>query len=617
LTINKIQLDKAVIRFAGDSGDGIQLIGSEFTNTTALAMNDLGTFPDFPAEIRAPVGTVAGVSGFQIQFSSDKIYSSGDLCDTLVVMNAAALKKNLTFLKKGGVIIANEDGFDSKNLRLAKIEEENNPLKNDELSNYQVYVVPITNIVKEALKDQGLGTKEAERSKNMFVLGLLYWMYNRKIGFTTQFIERKFSKYPDIAKANINTLLAGYNYGETAEIFHTTYEIGQATFQKGTYRNITGNVATAYGLIAAAQKAELPLYYGTYPITPASDILHELAKHKSFGVMTFQAEDEISAVTSAIGASYAGAIGVTASSGPGIDLKSEAMGLAMMLELPMVVIDVQRAGPSTGMPTKTEQADLLLAMYGRHGESPMPIIAAQSPTDAFMAVYEAMKISIEWMTPVFFLSDGYIANGSEPWNIPHVDDLPSISKHYATDYQLRESKYMPYQRDARLVRTWALPGVKGFENRIGGIEKEDVTGNISYEAKNHEKMTQIRAQKVENIAQYISPLKIETGKESGKVLVLGWGGTFGILKTAVTELINEGFDVSQAHLRWLNPFPANIKEVMDSFEYVIVPEINTGQLSLLLRAKYLKDIIKYNKVQGLPFNVQEIKDKVMEVITKV
>ncbi|MGZ5244557.1 MAG: 2-oxoacid:acceptor oxidoreductase subunit alpha, partial [Bacteroidia bacterium] len=580
-------IDKVVIRFAGDSGDGIQLIGSEFTNATALSMNDLGTFPDFPAEIRAPAGTIPGVSGFQIQFGSVEIHTPGDDCDVLVVMNAAALKKNISYLKKGGIILANEDGFDTKNLRLAGYPDDAKPLEDPKLADFQLHTLPITKLTRDGLKDLKLGTKEADRSKNMFVLGLVCWMFHRPLKGIEEYTEKKFARNPEIKDANLRALHFGYNYGETTEMFANRYEVKPAKMASGTYRGVTGNLATALGLVAASAKSKIQLFYGTYPITPASDILHELAKHKNFGVITFQAEDEIAAISSAIGASYGGLLGVTGSSGPGLDLKSEAMGLALMLEIPLVVVDVQRAGPSTGMPTKTEQADLLMAMYGRHGEAPMPILAANSPSDCFQTVYEAAKIAVEFMTPVYFLSDGYIANGSEPWKYPKADELAEIKANWATSEDNSTGKYMPYLRDEKLVRKWAVPGIAGLENRIGGIEKEDPTGNISYDALNHEKMTHTRAKKVENIADYIPELKLESGPSTGKLLILGWGSTYGIIKTAVNELRAEGVEVSQAHLRHLNPFPRNLESILKNFDQVLIPEMNMGQLSLLIRNKFL------------------------------
>jgi 2-oxoglutarate ferredoxin oxidoreductase subunit alpha len=615
MATNVQELKDVVIRFAGDSGDGIQLIGSEFTKSTSLAMNDLGTFPDFPAEIRAPVGTLPGVSGFQIQFGSHEIFTPGDASDVLVVMNAAALKKNVDNLKEGGIIIANEDGFDNKNLRLAGYAEGENPIYDKKITDrFKLIMIPITKLTREGLKDLKLGTKEMDRSKNMFVLGLLSWMYSRPLESTLSDIRKKFAKNPDIAEANIRTLNYGYNYGETIEAFENRYSVKPAPLPAGMYRGMTGNGATALGLIAAAHQAGLQLFYGTYPITPASDILHELSKHKNFNVITFQAEDEIAAVSSAIGASYGGSLGVTASSGPGIDLKAEAIGLAVMLELPLVVIDVQRAGPSTGMPTKTEQSDLLLALFGRHGESPVPVIAASSPSDCFDAVYDAVKIATEWMTPVFFLSDAYLANGAEPWKYPQIEDLKPIAPVYATKDDSEEHPFYPYLRDENLVRKWPVPGIAGLENRIGGIEKEDPTGNISYDPKNHEKMVKTREQKIQNIAGYIPELEIETGKNNGKILVLGWGSTHGTIKTAVRELIAEGLEVSHAHLRFLNPFPRNLEEVLRNFERVLIPEMNTGQLRMLIRSKYLIPAEGFNKIQGQPFKVAEVKARVKEML---
>jgi 2-oxoglutarate ferredoxin oxidoreductase subunit alpha len=611
------EIKDVVIRFAGDSGDGIQLIGSEFTMATALAQNDLGTFPDFPAEIRAPAGTLPGVSGFQIHFGSHEIHTPGDLCDVLVVMNAAALKKSMVYLKKGGIILANEDGFDAKNLRLANYPDDAKPLEDTDLKDkYSLHVIPVTKLTREGLKGLGLGTKEADRSKNMFILGLICWMYHRPLDSIIEFANKKFARNPEILDANLKALNIGYNYGETAEIFANRFEVKPAKMASGTYRGITGNIATAYGVVAASVKAGMPVFYGSYPITPASDILHELARHKNFGVVTFQAEDEIAAVSSAIGASYGGSLGVTASSGPGIDLKSEALGLAMMLEIPLLMIDVQRAGPSTGMPTKTEQADLLLAFFGRHGEAPLPIVAAQSPADCFDAVYEAARLAVEFMTPVFFLSDGYLANGTEPWKFPKTSELKQIKANYATIEDKVNDKFYPYQRDERLVRKWAIPGTAGLENRIGGIEKEDLTGNISYDPANHENMIRIRAQKVANVADAIPLLKLDSGPEKGKLLILGWGSTYGTIKTACQELHAEGYEVSHAHLRYLNPFPKNLGEILSSFDQVLIPEINAGQLIMLIRSKYLIPAIGLNKVQGLPFSVAEIKNKVAELMNK-
>ena len=609
-----IQEKEAVtILFAGDSGDGIQLTGTQFTNTAALFGNDISTFPNFPAEIRAPQGTLAGVSGFQLHFGSIEINTPGDACDVLVVMNAAALKANLRQLKTGGIIIANLDGFDPKNLRLAKYPEGVNPLTDNSLERYKVITIDVTKITRECLKDSGLGTKEMDRSKNMFVLGFIYWLYNRNLDISIKFIQEKFAKRPELIDANLKVLQAGYNYGETSEEFASRFEVKAAKLESGTYRNIMGNQATALGLIAASQKSGMKLFYGTYPITPASDILHELSRHKNFGVLTFQAEDEIAAITSAIGASFGGNLGVTASSGPGIALKTEAIGLAFMLELPLVIINVQRGGPSTGLPTKTEQADLMQAIYGRNGEAPVPVIAAQSPADCFNAVYEASRISVEHMTPVFFLSDGYIANGAEPWKFPSAANLQAFKPNFAQKEMLKEGeKFLPYKRDEKLARNWAIPGTSGLEHRIGGIEKENETGNISYDPENHEFMVKLRQEKVDRIANYIPLQKVDNGNESGKIAIVGWGSTYGSIKTAVRQLRAEGIDVSHIHVRYLNPFPKNFEQLLRSFETIIVPEINNGQLVKIIRDKYLIDAKAFNKIKGLPFSVEEIVNKVKE-----
>jgi 2-oxoglutarate ferredoxin oxidoreductase subunit alpha len=614
-----IQEKEAVtILFAGDSGDGIQLTGTQFTNTAALFGNDISTFPNFPAEIRAPQGTLAGVSGFQLHFGSIEINTPGDACDVLVAMNAAALKANLRQLKTGGIIIANLDGFDPKNLRLAKYPEGVNPLNDNSLERYKVITIDVTKLTRECLKDSGLGTKEMDRSKNMFVLGFLYWLYNRSLDISIKLIKEKFAKRPELIDANIKVLQAGYNYGETSEEFASRFEVKAAKLDSGTYRNIMGNQATALGLIAASQISGMKLFYGSYPITPASDILHELSKHKNFGVLSFQAEDEIAAITSAIGASFGGNLGVTASSGPGIALKTEAIGLAFMLELPLIIINVQRGGPSTGLPTKTEQADLLQAMYGRNGEAPVPIIAAQSPADCFDAVYEAARISVEHMTPIFFLSDGYIANGAEPWKFPSSANLKAFKPYFAKKEMLNEGeKFLPYKRDEKLARNWAIPGTAGLEHRIGGIEKENETGNISYDPENHEFMVKLRQEKVNRIADYIPLQKVDNGNESGKIAVVGWGSTYGSIKTAVRQLRAEGIDVSHIHIRYLNPFPKNLEQLLRSFQTVIVPEINNGQLVKIIRDKFLIDAKPFNKIKGLPFSVEEIVNKVKEINQQV
>lgn len=610
------QLSSVVIRFAGDSGDGMQLTGSQFTNSSALIGNDLSTFPDFPAEIRAPLGTLPGVSGFQLHFSSEAIYTPGDICDVLVVMNVAALKVNLKQLKDGGIIILNTDGFDPKNLRLAGLTEENNPMTDGSLDKYQVKRVDVTKMVRELLKDSGLGVKEIDRCKNMFVLGLLFWMYNRDTKPTEGYLQSKFGKKPDVLEGNLKALKAGYAFGETTESFAVTYEVTKAKLAKGEYRSITGNEATAYGLIAAAQKANLPLFLGAYPITPASDVLHELSKHKSFGVKTFQAEDEIAGITSAIGASFGGNLAVTLSSGPGIALKGEAIGLATMFELPLVIVNVQRGGPSTGLPTKTEQSDLMQAFYGRNGECPVAIIAANGPSDAFAATFEACRIALQHMIPVFVLTDGYIANGAEPWKFPKSTDLPEIKVSQIKEKNSEDkNKFLPYLRDEKLARPWAIPGTPGLEHRIGGIEKQNITGNISYDSDNHEFMVKLRQEKVDRIADYIPLQQMDSGEESGDLLIVGWGSTYGAIKTAVRQALNQGKKVSHVHLRHISPFPKNLGDILKNFKTVVVPEMNNGQLVKILRDKYFVDAKPLNKIQGLPFKVDEIR-KVIESYTK-
>ena len=599
----------ATILFAGDSGDGIQLTGSQFTTTTALYGNDISTFPNFPAEIRAPQGTLAGVSGFQIKFGSEEIHTAGDSCDMLVVMNAAALKANLKQLKAGGMILANTEGFDGKNLRLAKYPEGINPLEDGSLDGYSVYKMDVTKLTKTTLEGSGLGTKEIDRTKNMFLLGFIYWIYNRPLDNTIKFIEQKFASRPEIVEANVKTLKAGYFYGDTTETFMQRVQVKAAKIAPGIYRNINGNPATAIGLIAAAEKSGLPLFLGSYPITPASDILHELSKYKNFGVRTFQAEDEISAICSSIGAAFGGSLAITTSSGPGIALKTEAIGLAIMLELPLVIINVQRGGPSTGLPTKTEQADLLQAMYGRNGEAPLPIVSAQTPSDCFYAVYEACRIAVEHSTPVFFLSDGYLANGAEPWQFPKSDDLIPIKPDFATPSEDGE-KFLPYKRDEKLARKWAIPGVKGLEHRIGGLEKEHETGNISYDPENHEFMVKLRAEKIERIADSIPLQTIDNGPEKGKLLVLGWGSTYGSIKTAVKIAQAQGLSVAHAHVRYLNPFPKNLGEILHNYDHVLIPEMNNGQLVRLIRDKYLVPAEGFNKIKGMPFSAEELVNKI-------
>lgn len=602
------------ILFAGDSGDGIQLTGTQFTDTNALFGNDLSTFPNFPAEIRAPQGTLAGVSGFQVHFGSVEIFTPGDECDALVVMNAAALKANIKSLKKGGIIVANTDGFDAKNLRLAKVESGISPLEDGSLSEFKVYPIEVTKLTKECLKDSGLGTKDIDRTKNMFVLGYVLWMFDRTLDPTIKYLSEKFKKKPEIVDANVKVLRAGYNFGDTTETPTTRFSVDKAEMPSGTYRNIMGNQATALGLVAATQRSGLELFYGSYPITPASDVLHELAKHKNFGVKTFQAEDEIAAVASAIGASFGGALGITASSGPGIALKGEAIGLALMLELPLVIVNVQRGGPSTGLPTKTEQADLLQAVYGRNGEAPVAVVAAATPADCFNMAFEACRLAVEHMTPVFFLSDGYLANGAEPWKFPTAEELPSFKANFAKPSDLKDGEYLPYERDENLVRKWAIPGTLGLEHRVGGIEKEDGTGNISYDPDNHQHMVNTRAQKVANIAKNVPKQELELGEKTGKVLVLGWGSTYGAIKAAVTDLIAEGHSVSHAHLRYLFPYPQNFEEVLRGFDKVLIPEMNMGQLRMMIRSEFLIPAIGLNKVKGIPFTKGEIKEKVLELL---
>lgn len=607
-------VEDVVIKFAGDSGDGMQLTGSQFTNNTALIGNDLSTFPDFPAEIRAPQGTVPGVSGYQLHFSSRKIFTPGDVCDVLVVMNAAALKVNLRALKPGGIIIANTDGFDSKNLRLANYPEGVNPLEDGSLQGYELHKMDITKLTREALKDIQLGTKEKDRAKNMFVLGFLYWLYNRDMNNTVAFLEEKFGKRPEIFESNIRALQAGYNYGDTVEAFTTRYIVEKAKLPAGTYRGITGNTALAYGLIAASEKSGLPMFLGTYPITPASDILHELSRHKNFGIRTFQAEDEIAGITSAIGAAYGGSLGVTTTSGPGMALKTEAMGLAVMLEIPLLIVNIQRGGPSTGLPTKTEQSDLLQAYYGRNGECPMPVIAASTPSDCFDAVYEAARIALQHMTPVIFLSDGYIANGAEPWRFPKSADLQPIEVKFKHELNADEAKFLPYLRDEKLVRPWAVPGTPGLEHRIGGLEKEDVTGNVSYDPDNHQHMVKTREEKVNRIADYIPLQTLDSGPESGDVLVLGWGSTYGAIKSAVAELQAQGKAVAHAHLRHLRPFPRNLGEMLKNYKKVLIPEINNGQLIKIIRDQYLIDAKGFNKIKGTPITRSELVAAIMELL---
>ena len=611
---NSVELEKVVIRFAGDSGDGMQLTGSQFTFTSALIGNDLATFPDFPAEIRAPQGTVEGVSGFQVQIGQVHVQTPGDIADVLVCMNPAALKSNIKWIKKGGNIIVDIDAFEDRAIQKAGYNE--NPLEGDLLSDYQVLEAPITSMTKTALKDLGLDNKSMLRCKNMFALGMMYWLFDRSLEPTLDFLQKKFGKNPVLVEANQKALNTGYFYAETVEALPSTYKVPAAKVEPGIYRHISGNVATAWGLMAAAEKLNKKLVYGSYPITPASDILHELAKHKAMGVVTLQMEDEIAAVCSAIGASYGGQLGVTASAGPGIALKGEAIGLAVMTELPLVVVDVQRGGPSTGLPTKTEQSDLLMAIGGRNGDNPMIVLAASTPSNCFRFAFEAAKLTMEHMTPVMLLTDGYLANGSEPWKFPKMSDLPEITVSKAV---LKEGKpYLPYERNKKtLARFLAIPGEKGLEHRIGGLEKEDQTGNVSYDPANHAKMVEIREQKVNKVADYIPNQSVE-GENTGDLLVVGWGGTYGALSSAVKELQKEGKSVSLAHFNYISPLPTNTREVLSSFKKVLVCELNRGQFASYLRDKCPSiDYKQYNKVQGLPFTITELKTEISTHLTDV
>ncbi|MCX6133566.1 MAG: 2-oxoacid:acceptor oxidoreductase subunit alpha [Ignavibacteriales bacterium] len=598
-------VDEVTIRFAGDSGDGMQITGTQFTNTTAILGNDLSTLPDYPAEIRAPAGTLFGVSGFQIHFGSTEIHTPGDQCDVLVAMNPAALKVNVGSLVYGGSIIVNTDGFNDKNLKLAGYDQ--NPLKDGSLEKFRVYEVDISKLTALALQDLNISSKFVDRSKNFFALGMMYWMYGRPLETTIEWLKGKFKDKPDILEANTRVLKAGWNFSETTEIFAVRYDVAPANLPPGRYRNITGNQAVAWGFMAAAKKANMELFLGSYPITPASDILHELSLYKSHGVKTFQAEDEIAGITSAIGASFGGALGITTTSGPGVALKSEAMGLAVMVELPLVICNVQRGGPSTGLPTKTEQADLLQALYGRNGEAPMPVIAAATPSDCFDATFEACRIAIKYMTPVMILTDGYLANGSEPWLIPDFDKMADISPSFVTNPE----GFMPYAREEKtLARPWAIPGTPGLEHRVGGLEKQNITGNINYEPENHDLMIRLRAEKIQRIANDIPLAKVE-GEPQGELLVVGWGGTYGAIKTAVARQQKQGKSVSHLHLRYLNQLPKNLGEVLGQFKQILVPEINLGQLVKVLRSEFLVPAKGFNKVRGLPFRSVEL-EKVIE-----
>ena len=601
------ELTDVTVMFAGDSGDGMQLTGTQFSDTTAFVGNDLSTLPDYPSEIRAPLGTTYGVSGFQLHFGSSQVYTPGDNQDVLVAMNPAALKVNLPNLKKNGIIIVNSDSFDKKNLKLAKFET--NPLEDNSLAGYRVFPVAITKMTMEALKDCGLKPKEVARSKNFFALGIMYWLFNRPLEQTLEWLNEKFGSAKNIICGNSKALKAGYYYGENTELFASRYKVAKAELPKGTYKSISGNEATALGFVAASKLSGLQLFLGSYPITPASDILHYLSKYKRFGVKTFQAEDEIAGITSSIGAAFGGSLAITTTSGPGLALKTEATGLALITELPLVIVNVQRGGPSTGLPTKTEQADLLQAMYGRSGESPVAVIAAGTPSDCFYMAIEASRLALKYMVPVILLTDGYIANGAEPWRIPHVNELEKIEISHRTDVE----GFHPYDRDENLSRPWAVPGTPGLEHRIGGLEKANITGDVSHDPDNHELMCRLRAEKIERMQNDIPDLVID-GDPEGELLVLGWGGTQGSITEAVNGARKKGLTVSRAHLKYINPFPKNLGEVLSKFDKVLVPEINLGQLASIIRDKYLVPVIQFNKMKGLPLKTFEITEKISEIL---
>ncbi|MYC74430.1 2-oxoacid:acceptor oxidoreductase subunit alpha [Candidatus Poribacteria bacterium] len=608
------QIEEATILFAGDSGDGSQTIGTQMTETTALIGNDVATLPDYPAEIRAPAGSLAGVSGFQLHFSSEQIHTPGDLCDVLVAMNPAALKVHLNKLKPNGILIVNTDNFARRNLRLAGYEED--PLEDDKFTKYQVFRVELTQLTRKSLETTQLSTPEIDRCKNFFALGMILWLYNRPMEYTMKWIKEKFAKRPQYIESNILALRAGNTYCEATEQFAVSYDVKPADFEPGTYRNIEGNMATVLGLVAASYQSGLPLVYGSYPITPASDILHGLAQYRNFGVVTMQMEDEIAAVGVAIGAAFSGALGVTGSSGPGLALKSEAINLAMIAELPLVVCNIQRAGPSTGMPTKTEQSDLLQMFYGRNGESPLPIIAPSRPFDCFETVYEACRIAVKYRTAVIFLSDLYIGMGAEPWKIPQLSELPEIRADFAVGADTNNG-FEPYLRDPEtLARPWAKPGTTGLEHRIGGLEKSDVTGHVSYDAENHQRMVEIRAEKVARIADELPPTEV-FGATEGDILLLGWGGTYGAIRTTAENYIAEGLPVAHVHLRHLNPFPKDLVDILQRFKKILIPELNSGQLLQLIRSTYLIDAIGLNKVQGQPFHVFELASKIDEILEEI
>lgn len=607
------ELDTVTVRFVGDSGDGMQLTGTEFTKASAVAGNDLATFPDYPAEIRAPAGSLGGVSGFQVNFSSKDIHTPGDQPDVLVVMNPAALKTNIADLRPGGMLIVNSGAFGTSNL--AKAGYASNPLEEPSLGQrYRVFAFDMNGLTEAALAGMGLSSKEIARSKNYFALGVTFWLFSRSAQEQISAIEKKFARKPEVARANVLVFKAGYQFGETSGLFSRRYQVRAARLRPGTYRNVTGNVAAALGFAAVAKQTGRQVFLGSYPITPATEILHEMSNFKGYGVLTFQAEDEIAGIGSAIGAAFGGALGVTTTSGPGLALKTEMLGLAVIAELPVVVVNVQRGGPSTGMPTKTEQADLYVALFGRHGEAPLPVIAARSPADCFYAAVEAMRIAVKWMTPVMLLTDGYLANGSEPFRIPEAEELPRVEPRYASEPNGPDRVFLPYKRDANLVRPWAIPGTPGLEHRVGGLEKDSLTGNVSYDGMNHEKMVGLRAQKIRNVVADVPDVEID-GPPRGKVLLLSWGGTYGAVKTAAEELAAEGKEIAHVHLRWLNPMPANLGAVLRSFEKVLIPEVNDGQLAFVIRGRYPGvDPVQFNRMNGKPLKVAELKQKVIELL---
>lgn len=609
-------VESVVIRFCGDSGDGMQLAGTQFTNVSAIFGNDVSTLPDFPAEIRAPAGSLFGVSGFQVCFSSNEVFTPGDEVDTLVAMNPAALKTNLQDLKRGGTLIVNEDAFDKGNLQ--KAHYESNPLNDEDgqLAAYRVHKVSMTRLTRDAVEGLGLSVREADRCKNFFALGLVFWLYDRESKPTEDWVKEKFAKYPSVVEANLRALKAGSNFGFSTEQFTVHYEVPSADLEPGHYRKVTGNEAVAMGLATAAKLSDQPLFYGGYPITPASDILHELSKLKRFGVKTFQAEDEIAAITSVVGAAFGGSIAVTASSGPGIALKGEGIGLGVITELPMVIVNVQRGGPSTGLPTKTEQSDLFMSYFGRNGDCPMPVIAARSPADCFAMAQEAVRIAVEYMTPVFLLTDGYIANGAEPWKIPEVSDLHVVKVNHPTESNGNGDGYQPYLRDENLVRPWAIPGTDGLEHRLGGLEKADGSGNVSYDPDNHQHMIQVRANKVKKIADSIPEQEVE-GPDSGDLLVVSWGGTYGAVKSACAESRRQGKSVAHCHLQYIHPFPKNLGDLFKNYKKVLIPELNAGQMWMILRGLYLVDAVSFSKVKGKPFLIGELCAKIDEVLDTI